>query len=185
MSSLTICHADNAEVVQQLQDQEQISQRLGALGVRFERWPILNLAAEADQEAVLAAYAEPIERLNQAYDFQSLDVVSLRPDHPQREALRAKFLSEHRHDDFEIRFFVEGAGLFYLHLGDEVWMLWCEAGDLVSVPAETPHWFDMGVKPNFRCIRFFTTDQGWEARFTGDTLGERFPDFDQYHERYA
>ena len=37
----------------------------------------------------------------------------------------------------EIRFFVQGAGTFYLHLGDEVVAVLCEAGDLLSVPALT------------------------------------------------
>ncbi|VEA72042.1 Acireductone dioxygenase (Fe(2+)-requiring) [Serratia rubidaea] len=70
----------------------------------------------------------------------------MRPDHPQREALRQKFLSEHTHGEDEVRFFVEGAGLFCLHLNQRVYQILCEKNDLISVPAHTPHWFDMGPR---------------------------------------
>ena len=66
--------------------------------------------------------------------------------------------------DFELRFFVDGRGLFYLHLGDKVYCVLCEQGDLISVPANTTHWFDMGANPRFKCIRFFTTPDGWQGR---------------------
>jgi 1,2-dihydroxy-3-keto-5-methylthiopentene dioxygenase len=94
--------------------------------------------------------------------------------------MRQKFLSEHTHADFEVRFFVEGSGLFYLHVGDKVYTLLCEKGDLISVPANTTHWFDMGTKPYFKCIRFFTTPEGWVGNFTGSEIAKQFPDFDQY-----
>ncbi|STW08564.1 1,2-dihydroxy-3-keto-5-methylthiopentene dioxygenase [Klebsiella grimontii] len=84
--------------------------------------------------------------------YQSWDVISLRADNPQKEALREKFLNEHTHGEDEVRFFVEGAGLFCLHIGDEVFQVLCEKNDLISVPAHTPHWFDMGSEPNFTAI---------------------------------
>jgi 1,2-dihydroxy-3-keto-5-methylthiopentene dioxygenase len=181
MSTLTLCYAEDGEQYEHISDHAEIVSRLAPLGVEFQRWRTdAPLAADAGQEEVLAAYASEIEQLNQQYGFQSLDVVSLRPDHPNKIELRAKFMNEHTHDDFEIRFFVDGKGLFYIHLGDQVWMLLCEKGDLVSVPANTTHWFDMGAEPDFKCIRFFTTPNGWEGHFTGDPIPQRFPDFDTY-----
>jgi len=105
--------------------------------------------------------------------------VSLTADHPDKAAFRQKFLAEHTHSDFEVRFFVGGRGLFYLHLGDKVYMVLCEKGDLISVPANTTHWFDMGENPAFKCIRFFTTADGWEGHFTGSDIAGRFPSFDE------
>jgi enolase-phosphatase E1 len=102
-------------------------------------------------------------------------VVSLKPDHPDREALRAKFLNEHTHSDYEVRFFVDGQGLFYIHKAGRVYATLCERGDLISVPADTPHWFDMGPRPDFKCIRLFTTPEGWVARFTESDIAGRFP----------
>ena len=59
---------------------------------------------------------------------------------------------------------------------------WCCAsgGDLISVPAGTTHWFDMGSRPDFTCIRFFTTPEGWIGNFTGSDTATRFPDFDSF-----
>jgi 1,2-dihydroxy-3-keto-5-methylthiopentene dioxygenase len=99
--------------------------------------------------------------------------------------MRLKFLNEHTHDDFEVRFFVDGSGLFYLHIDDKVYMVLCEQGDLISVPARTTHWFDMGVRPDFRCIRFFTVPEGWVGNFTGSDIANRFPDYDKHRAALA
>ncbi|MCC6303462.1 MAG: acireductone dioxygenase [Gammaproteobacteria bacterium] len=158
---------------------EDIAPRLREIGVAFERWEASRpLTASATQEEVLAAYRTQVDRLNAAYGFTSVDVVSLRPDHPDRAAMRGKFLNEHTHDDFEVRFFVEGKGIFYLHATDRVHAILCERGDLISVPADTRHWFDMGTAPDFKCIRFFTKPEGWVGNFTGSDIAQRFPTFD-------
>jgi len=51
----------------------------------------------------------------------------------------------------------------------------CERGDLISVPAGTRHWFDMGPAPSFVAIRLFINPEGWVASFTGSDIAERFP----------
>lgn len=179
MSALFICRDDNPAAVETLTDHAAIADRLASQGVQFESWQANEqLAHDAGQEEVLAAYHDAIETLNNKYNFSSVDVVSLQPDHPDKAAFRRKFLAEHTHNDFEIRFFVDGRGLFYLHLGDRVYMVLCEKGDLISVPANTTHWFDMGEKPSFKCIRFFTTADGWEGNFTGNDIAAHFPSLD-------
>jgi 1,2-dihydroxy-3-keto-5-methylthiopentene dioxygenase len=181
MSRLTIYSDDSKSKPEVLTRHEDIAKRLQQAGVQFERWQAdKKFAADADQDAVLAAYRSSIDRLNKQYGFQSVDVVSLRPDHPKKDEMRQKFLSEHTHADFEVRFFVDGSGLFYLHIGDKVYMVLCEQGDLISVPANTTHWFDMGTQPNFKCIRFFTTPEGWVGNFTGSDIAGRFPDYDKH-----
>ncbi|MMZ71588.1 Acireductone dioxygenase [compost metagenome] len=51
----------------------------------------------------------------------------------------------------------------------------CEKNDLISVPAGTPHWFDMGEEPHFVAIRLFNNPEGWVAKFTGDSIAKNFP----------
>ncbi len=51
----------------------------------------------------------------------------------------------------------------------------CEKNDLISVPAHTPHWFDMGSEPNFTAIRIFDNPEGWIAQFTGDDIASAYP----------
>lgn len=161
---------------------EDIQKQLAGLGVQFERWEAsMQLDAEATQDEVIEAYRDSINRLMNTHGFKSVDVIGLQPAHPQAEAMRAKFLNEHTHDEFEVRFFVEGEGLFYIHTGGKVYGVLCTRGDLISVPAGVTHWFDMGPRPSFKCIRLFTTPEGWVAQFTGDKIADRFPRLEAPH----
>ena len=181
MTTLTIYPDNGTGQGQVLKDFPAIAQALHGIGVEMEKWEANRiLDRNATQDEVLTAYKTSIDKLNGKYGFKSIDVVSLNPDHPDKATMRQKFLAEHTHADFEVRFFVEGRGLFYLHVGDKVYTVLCEKGDLISVPANTTHWFDMGTNPYFKCIRFFTSAEGWVGNFTGNEIVKQFPDFDQY-----
>ncbi len=181
MSALTVYQVDQPGMGTTVRDFSGIAEQLKAIGVHFERWLAeTEFETNAEPQTVMDAYKGSIAALKQQYGFQSVDVISLKPDHPSKQQLRQKFLSEHTHSDFEVRFFVEGHGLFFLHVTDKVYAVLCEQGDLISVPANTTHWFDMGSEPDFKCIRLFTSEDGWVADFTGSTIAERFPTLDQY-----
>ena len=157
-------------------DPAVIAAELGQRGIGFERWPARSeLPAGAGADDVLAAYAAEIALVQSRGTYPTVDAIRMTPDHPDREALRQKFLSEHTHSEDEVRFFVEGRGLFCLHIGDEVLQVLCEADDWISLPAGTKHWFDMGSAPQFCAIRFFDNPQGWVAQFSGDPIAERYP----------
>ena len=176
MSTLTIYSDHGGKPEFQTREHAKMREILSGIDVRFEQWQADRvLADDAAQEDVIEAYRASVDALMHEYGFQSVDVVSLTPDHPQRQAFREKFLDEHTHSDFEVRFFVDGSGLFYIHAGNKVYGILCEKGDLISVPDNTPHWFDMGEKPFFKCIRLFTTPEGWVASFTGSPIAKRFP----------
>ncbi|MDD5276406.1 MAG: cupin [Methylovulum sp.] len=180
MSLLTVYSEHQPQQGERFTDIKVIKEQLHDIGVQFDRWPIHEaLGHDVDQETVLKAYAEDINCLKEQYGFQSFDVIHVTPDHPDKVTLRQKFLAEHVHDDFEVRFFIEGCGLFYLHVADKVYVVLCEQGDLISVPANTPHWFDMGANPHFKTIRLFTTQYGWVANFTGNQIAGAFPTLDE------
>ena len=161
-------------------DGELIRQELAKRGVLFQRWPArVELADDADQETILTAYAQEVAAVQQGGAYPTVDVIRMAPDHPDRQALRQKFLAEHTHSEDEVRLFVEGQGLFCLHLGDEVLQVLCEADDWIAVPAGTRHWFDMGPAPRFCALRFFNNPQGWVAEFTGDPIASRYPRLEQ------
>jgi 1,2-dihydroxy-3-keto-5-methylthiopentene dioxygenase len=186
MTILAIFRESVAEPERIITHFSEIAELLADVGVRLERWKTdqpVELATPDD--VVMDAYRDSVEQLKEQYDFQSVDIVSLRPDHPKKAELRHKFLEEHTHADFEVRFFVDGQGLFFLHPDHRVYAVLCDKGDLISVPADTPHWFDMGENPSFRCIRLFTTPEGWVAEFTGKAIAQRFPSFDEFLARYA
>jgi len=167
-------------VLLSLTDGHEISAELASLGIKFERWNAGGVLGEdADQAQILAAYAPDLERWLEQGGYTSADVVRLKPNHPEREALRHKFLAEHTHSEDEIRFFVEGGGTFYLHVNQRVYRIRCERGDLLYVPANATHWFDMGALPDFTAIRVFTDPAGWVGHFTGDDIATRFPLHDE------
>lgn len=191
MSKLIVMPVDDpSTTLLSTSDPATIAAELDAVGVTFEQWAAdATLPHDADQDAVLSAFADDVARIRDM-GFDTVDVVRLHgdPDDPEflsnASAARAKFLSEHTHADDEVRFFVEGSGAFYLRLTrpdgvEAVHVALCEKGDFISVPKDTLHWFDMGTAPSFAAIRFFQVEEGWVGDFTGDAIAERFPTFDQ------
>jgi 1,2-dihydroxy-3-keto-5-methylthiopentene dioxygenase len=180
MSRLRIFSADAPSQARvETREHAQIAAHLGTIGVRFEQWQAAEPIAPGDApEKVLAAYRSDIERLQREYGYRSVDVISLNASHPDKDALRRKFLDEHTHSEDEVRFFVAGSGLFTLHVDGQVYEVLCEAGDLIGVPDGTRHWFDMGPSPYFVAIRLFTNTEGWVANFTGTDIAQRFPRYE-------
>lgn len=180
MSRLRIFREDTpTEPLLASSDVAGIASELARIGVGFERWTATQPIAAGDPpERIMEAYRADIDRLVKERGFRTVDVVSIAPDNPQKDAMRAKFLDEHFHKEDEVRFFVDGSGLFTLHVDDKVYELKCEQGDLVSVPDSMRHWFDMGPEPRFVAIRFFTEPDGWVGHFTGTDIAGKFPRFE-------
>jgi len=176
MSELRIFSDDSPEQVEtHATKHTEIQALLAEKGIRFERWEAAQaVAAGASQEEIITAYKNDIDRLIAEDGYQTVDVVSLSSDHPEKDAFRQKFLSEHTHSEDEVRFFVDGEGLFSLHLEQKVYEVLCQKGDLISVPANTKHWFDMGPNPNFAAIRLFNNPEGWVANFSGSDIADKF-----------
>lgn len=180
MSQLFVYHTGQPkQAIKVLNHLEDISSTLAQVGVRFEQWQANQpITAQSSAEEVMAAYAEDIARLQQEGGYVAVDVISLDETHPQKEQLRAKFLDEHIHTEDEVRFFVSGRGLFSLHIDEHIYAALCTKGTLISVPAGSKHWFDMGEHPRFTALRLFNNPDGWVAQFTGDKIAEQYPTLD-------
>ena len=185
MTLLTVWNESNPETPEvQTRDAEDITRILAGLGARFSRWEVKDIPADPTQDEVLEAYRDEIAAVNAEQGYTLVDVMTLVPsDTPEyREkaaGARQKFLSEHQHDDDEDRFFARGSGVFYLHANDKVHAVFCEAGDVISVPANTTHWFDMGTRPDYVSVRFFHDDDGWVGNFTGSDIATSFATYDE------
>src|SRR3546814_1589262 len=124
------------EPIRASNDHAEITDSLAVLGVRVERWKAnAILPPDASPDTVIAAYRDDIDRLMALGGYRAVDVISLHPEHPERDTLRRKFLNEHTHAEDEVRFFVAGSGLFTLHIEQRVYEVLGHAGDLISVPA--------------------------------------------------
>ncbi len=189
MTLLTVWNeTDPTTPVLETTDPERIREALAGLGARFSRWEVKALPENATQDQVLDIYRQEIDGVLASEGYTLVDVVQLqRGEGPEWEETvktsRSKFLSEHRHDDDEDRYFASGSGVFYLHANGKVHAVFCEAGDLISVPANTTHWFDMGTNPEYVSVRFFHDDEGWVGHFTGSPIAEGFATYDQLAER--
>ena len=156
---------------------DPVKEFLGEHGIFHDRWqPSHPLPADADQAAVLEAYAADLKPFMKKGGYQTADVISVFPDTQSLPAIRKKFLAEHTHTEDEIRYFIEGQGLFWFNLGNgrPVFSMLCVAGDLISVPANTRHWFDLGTPAHVRAIRIFTDPTGWVAHYTGSGIDEKY-----------
>lgn len=175
MSLLTVRDAATGVLELRSDNPAEITATLAAIGVRFERWPQAAIPEDAPAEAVLAAYKPNLDAFLRDTGAGTADVIKLDPSHPQKDAMRAKFLSEHTHTEDEVRYFHAGSGNFVLHVNGRVYDAHCTAGDLISVPAHVTHWFDAGTEPRFTVLRVFTDTTGWTPHYTGSDMAERFP----------
>jgi len=119
----------------------------------------------------LSAYAPEIESLKARGGYVTADVIDVKPDTVGLDAMLAKFSIEHTHDEDEVRFIVEGRGLFHLHPSTSpVVALEVEAGDLIRVPRGTLHWFDLCGERRIRAIRLFQDTAGWTPHYTNSGI---------------
>jgi len=149
-------------------------------GLYFDQWQCDEVFEDtATQQDILQAYSKDLFPFMENGGYQTADVISINSLTENYEAIRAKFLAEHTHTEDEIRFFVDGQGLFWFNLDNEpVFNLLCEKGDLISIPAGTKHWFDAGENnPFVKAIRIFIDMSGWVPYYTESGIDQKFIDF--------
>jgi 1,2-dihydroxy-3-keto-5-methylthiopentene dioxygenase len=111
-------------------------------------------------------YREPLDLLKGARGYVAEDIIELGPKTPNLDAICAKFIDEHHHDDDEVRFVLEGEGVFDIRSHDDRWMrVVVERGDLIVVPAGRHHRFLLTDKKQIRCVRLFKDQSGWVPHY--------------------
>ena len=159
-----------------LQDRAEVTAFLARHDIEYERWtPEHPVPADAPADALLAAYAREIATLKERGGYVTADVIDVKPDTPNLDMMLAKFSREHWHDEDEVRFIIEGRGLFHIHPATgPVFAIEVEAGDLIRVPRGTHHWFDLCVDRRIRAIRLFQDASGWTPRYTDSGVDKGF-----------
>jgi 1,2-dihydroxy-3-keto-5-methylthiopentene dioxygenase len=154
----------------------EIRDYLADIGIGYERWqPSHELPAGASPAEVLAAYAPEIERLKAEGGYVTADVIDVSPATPGLDAMLNRFNSEHWHDEDEVRFIIEGRGLFHIHPREgKIVSITVEAGDLLRVPRGTWHWFDLCQEKRIRAIRLFQDTSGWTPHYTESGADRRY-----------
>lgn len=137
-----------------LDDESTITpEQLNAEGVHYERLEI-------------GAHQEPLDALKAREGYVHQDEVALTPDMPNLDAICAKFLDEHLHTEDEVRFVLDGAGVFDIRSTGDRWMrVTVEKGDLIVVPKDRYHRFFLTDAKAIQCVRLFQDKAGWEPHY--------------------
>jgi 1,2-dihydroxy-3-keto-5-methylthiopentene dioxygenase len=158
-----------------IRDAAEISAFLSANNIEYERAEHAPVAPNASPEALLAAYKDKLDELKARGGYVTADVIDVTSATPNLDAMLNKFNSEHWHDEDEVRFIVEGRGLFHIHPpSGPVFSIEVEAGDLIRVPKGTLHWFDLCGDRRIRAIRLFQDMSGWTPHYTHSGVDKGF-----------
>ena len=159
----------------------EIRKFLNDRNVFFDQWECHETFEDSATSAeILAAFQKDLTPFMKEGGYETADVISINSLTENYQAIRAKFLAEHTHSEDEIRFFVDGKGIFWFNLeGNPVFNLLCEKGDLISVPAGSKHWFDAGESnPFVKAIRIFIDMSGWIPEYTGSKIEQNYLNFE-------
>jgi 1,2-dihydroxy-3-keto-5-methylthiopentene dioxygenase len=111
-------------------------------------------------------YRAPLDDVKRTRAYIEEDIIELGPSTPNLEAICAKFVDEHYHDDDEVRFVLEGEGIFDIRSLDDRWMrVEVHQGDLIIVPKDRHHRFLLTDKKAIRCVRLFKDRSGWTPHY--------------------
>lgn len=113
-----------------------------------------------------AVFQPVLDELKGKRGYITQDEVRLSPDTPQLAVVMKKFDDEHIHDDDEVRFVLDGAGVFDIRSTGDRWLrVVVEAGDLIVVPAGRNHRFELTSASRIHCVRLFKDPAGWVPRY--------------------
>ena len=156
------------EQKRKLTDRGAITDYLAGIKIDYEVWePSHPIGPDAPSEKILQAYSPEIDKLKARGGYVTADVINVNSQTPGLDAMLARFSREHWHDEDEVRFIIQGRGVFHIHPKDSpVVAIEVEAGDLIRVPRGTWHWFDLCSDRQIRAIRLFQDPGGWTPLYT-------------------
>ncbi|MDQ6802018.1 MAG: cupin domain-containing protein [Acidobacteriota bacterium] len=125
------------------------AEELREFGVLHQRLPVEARAAE-------------MARIKRDHGYRDEDEVALSPEMQNLDAICAKFDKEHYHTLDEVRFVVDGEGIFDVRDKSDRWVrIHVDKGDLIIIPANTYHRFFLTDTKKIRCVRLFLNNDGW------------------------
>jgi len=163
-------------------DVDAIQAALAPLAIGVRSWPtgddpeLSRLLAkpsldDAEKATVLRHLDGYFRTLKAEAGYQTRDLIVLHADVPGLDGLLAKFDRCHTHDDDEVRYIVDGEGVFgfVLPSGAQV-RLEVTAGEYINVPAHTEHWFFLTPSRRIKAVRYFTSTEGWTPKYTDTAI---------------
>lgn len=162
-----------------------IARELASLKVQLNYWQVGDHSeirqllakpalSEAEKEQLLQASDHYFEQLQQSDGYQSRDLIVLHPNIENLDMLLSKFERCHIHADDEVRYIIDGEGVFgFVRPDGSQVELTIEPEEYINVPAGIEHWFHLSEKKRIKAVRYFTSIQGWVPEYTDTPI--RFP----------
>ncbi|MCM3748955.1 cupin domain-containing protein [Paenibacillus pasadenensis] len=158
---------------------EQVKAFLDSQEVLYEHWDKNKLdeslrekfvLTDEEKSRILETYDSEIRDLASRRGYQIWDIITLSESTPNLEELLLKFENVHTHTEDEIRAITAGRGIFIIKGSEEVgyFDVELEAGDVISVPENKPHFFTLMDNRQIVAVRLFIEKDGWIAHNYAD-----------------
>lgn len=159
-----------------------IARELAPLNIELQHWSmgensqLLALLAQPQlresEKADILQYLDHYFHELQAKDcYQSRDLIVVHPELPQLDQMLDKFDRCHTHADDEVRYIIDGEGIFgFVRLDASQIELTVTASEYINVPAGTEHWFYLSPSRRIKAIRYFIDTTGWVPEYTNTPI---------------
>jgi 1,2-dihydroxy-3-keto-5-methylthiopentene dioxygenase len=160
---------------ERINGEENVKVFLSKQEVLYEHWDASKLPAalqekfvltDEEKNEILSTYDSEIRDLAERRGYKTWDVIALSDATPNLEELLKKFEQVHTHTEDEVRAITAGRGIFIIKGSDDVgyFDVELEAGDVISVPESTPHFFTLMENRKIVAVRLFIEPAGWIAQ---------------------
>ncbi len=189
MSFLRVYHeADGEQPLLTTHEPERLRLELDASAIHYRHHPLPAMPERAPSEALLARYTPIIDEVGQTSGCRRVELRGMSPryldDGSAGTLERERLSSESRSDSDNWHLLLHGQVVFYLHLNGRVYVIGCERGDLLLIPAGVPHWFDMGPSPDF-VVLSWSDETAHHLLETTSDIALRFPRYEALYAEVA
>lgn len=165
---------------ERISGEENVRAFLESQEVLYEHWDANKLPQELqdrfvlndeEKEQILKTYDAEIRDLAARRGYRTWDIVALSDATPNLDDLLKKFENVHTHTEDEVRAITAGRGIFIIKGTDDVgyFDVELEAGDVISVPENKPHFFTLMDNRQIVAVRLFIETEGWIAHSYSDS----------------
>jgi len=159
---------------ERIQGEQNVKSFLEKQEVLYEHWNPGKLPTELqekfvlsdeEKQQILSTFDSEIRDLAGRRGYRTWDIVALSDATPNLEELLKKFEQVHTHTEDEVRAITAGKGIFIIKGTDDVgyFDVELEAGDVISVPENKPHFFTLMDNRKIVAVRLFIETEGWIA----------------------
>lgn len=159
---------------ERIKGEQAVREFLAQYEVIYEHWDTSKLRedlkekfvlTDEEKQEILDTFDADIRDLASRRGYLTWDVITLSEATPNLEELLAKFENVHTHTEDEVRAITAGQGIFIIKGNDEIgyFDVELEAGDVISVPEHTPHFFTLMENKKIVAVRLFIETEGWIA----------------------